>query len=64
VGTDWKPNPALTASTAAGWGLMYAAPGEYTFTITHPTRTCGFVDRKIVAGFSTTYVGVSCGAAQ
>lgn len=35
------PQPSLTASTEGGPGLFYdLAPGDYTVTIAHPTRTC------------------------
>lgn len=56
----WTPDPTLTVSSAAGWGFFLAAPGTYTLTITHPGMTCGSVTTKVVAGYSTTYVGTLC----
>jgi hypothetical protein len=56
----WVPDPALTQSSAAGWGFFQATPGDYTLTISHPGFTCGTTTTKVVAGYATTYVGVLC----
>jgi hypothetical protein len=56
----WEPDPALKTSSIAGWGFFQAAPGDYTLTITHPSMKCGTTTTKVVAGYSTTYVGTLC----
>ena len=60
---SWAPDKSLKASSAAGWGTFQAAPGDYTVTIAHPGMTCGSTQTKVVAGFSTTYVGNLCSPA-
>ncbi len=60
VSADWQPDPALTASSNAGWGFFQVAPGTYTLTYSSPTLNCGNTTTTVVAGYSTTYVGVAC----
>ena len=57
---SWAPDPSLTKSSAAGWGIFQLPAGDYTLTFTHPNATCGSVKAKVVSGFSTTYVGLLC----
>ncbi len=60
VNTDWSPDPSLMAATTAGWGYIQAPPGMYTLTYSSPTLNCGMTTATVVAGYVTTYVGVTC----
>jgi hypothetical protein len=60
VSTAWQPDPSLTASSTAGWGMFQAPPGKYTLTYSSPTLSCGTTTTTVVAGYTTTYVGVAC----
>ncbi len=60
VSEAWRPDSSLTQSSAAGWGIITASPGDYSLTFTHPTHTCGTIATKVVAGYSTVYVGAVC----
>jgi hypothetical protein len=59
----WKIDKTLQESSAAGWGFMTAAPGDYTLKFSHPTLKCGSTTTKVVAGYDTTYVGTVCAPA-
>jgi hypothetical protein len=61
VSPAWAPDPSLTAASVAGWGLFQAPPGTYTLTYSSPTLSCGTTTTTVVAGYTTTYVGVACG---
>lgn len=60
VSAEWKPDGMLTRSSAAGWGFMTAPAGDYMLRFEHPTHTCGATATKVVAGYSTVYVGSIC----
>jgi hypothetical protein len=60
VSTDWMPDPSLKASSNAGWGFIQAPPGTYTLTYSAPDLNCGSAMATVVAGYTTTYVGVAC----
>jgi hypothetical protein len=60
VSTAWKADKTLQESSAAGWGFITAAPGDYSLEFSHPTLKCGTTTTKVVAGYDTTYVGVVC----
>jgi hypothetical protein len=60
VGTNWMPDPTLKASSTAGWGFIQAPPGTYTLTYSAPDLNCGSTMATVVAGYTTTYVGVAC----
>jgi hypothetical protein len=62
VSAAWEPDPSLTAASVAGWGLIQAPPGNYTLMYSSPTLKCGTTTTTVVAGYSTTYVGVACSA--
>jgi hypothetical protein len=61
VSAAWAPDPSLTASSVAGWGVIQAPPGKYTLTYSALDLSCGSTTATIVAGYTTTYVGVACG---
>lgn len=60
VSSHWAPDAKLTVSSAAGWGIIQAGPGDYTLSYEHPSLTCPTVTAKVVKGFITAYVGVVC----
>lgn len=61
TGTDWKPDPDLTESSAAGWGMIAAEAGDYELTFTHPELNCISPTLvKVMAGYTTTYAGTAC----
>jgi hypothetical protein len=60
VSAAWRPESRLMESSAAGWGFMTANPGDYMLTFKHPTYACGTIATKVVAGYSTVYVGAVC----
>jgi hypothetical protein len=60
VSAEWKADASLTKSSPAGWGIIQAAPGNYTAKYTHPVLTCPPTTTKVVKGYITTYVGVVC----
>lgn len=60
VSASWVPDPSLTASSNAGWGIFQAPPGKYTLTYSAPDLSCGTTTTTVVAGYTTTYVGVAC----
>ncbi len=60
VSDSWQPDASLTKADTVGWGVFTAAPGDYTVTITHPSLTCGTTTTRVVAGYTTTYVGTLC----
>lgn len=62
VSPAWKIDKTLQESSAAGWGFITAAPGDYTLKFSHPTLNCGSTTTKVVAGYDTTYVGTACTA--
>jgi hypothetical protein len=60
VSSHWAPDATLTVSSAAGWGIVQATPGDYTLSYEHPSLTYPTVTAKVVKGFITTYVSVVC----
>ena len=64
VSSHWAPDVRLTESSAAGWGIIQAVPGDYTLSFEHPSLTCPTATAKVVKGFITTYVGVVCSVAD
>jgi hypothetical protein len=60
VSATWAPDPSLTASSNAGWGIIQVPPGKYTLTYSSPNLSCGTATTTVVAGYTTTYVGVAC----
>lgn len=60
VSSHWQADATLTQSSAAGWGIIRAAPGDYTLTYDHPSLVCPPVTTKVVRGFTTTYASVVC----
>jgi hypothetical protein len=60
VSAAWRPDSSLTQSSPAGWGFLTANPGDYVLTFKHPTHACGTIATKVVAGYSTVYVGAIC----
>jgi hypothetical protein len=60
VSAAWAPDPSLTVASVAGWGVFQAPPGKYTLTYSAPNLSCGTTTTTVVAGYTTTYVGVAC----
>jgi hypothetical protein len=60
VSSHWQADASLKQSSAAGWGIIQAAPGDYTLTYDHPSLFCPPVTTKVVKGFTTTYAAVVC----
>jgi hypothetical protein len=60
VSKDWAADKSLTTASITGWGFFQAAPGDYTVTFSDPLGSCGSTTAKVVAGYTTTYVGVLC----
>jgi hypothetical protein len=55
-------DPALTAASAAGWGVFYnVPPGDHEIAFAHPAMDCGDpVPVRVVAGFVSTHIAARC----
>ena len=59
--SGWDPDPSLKAASSAGWGVLQAAPGDYTLSFEHSTLVCPPVKTKLVSGAITLHARSSCG---
>lgn len=64
VSDAWEVDPALVESSTAGWGFVATTPGDYTLSYAHPTLACGTTSTKVVAGYTTIYVGTICSSSR
>lgn len=60
ISNAWQPDKSLTAAATVGWGIFGATPGDYTLNVTRVGLTCGATTTRVVAGYTTTYVGTLC----
>lgn len=60
VSSHWQADARLKESSAAGWGIIQAAPGDYTLSFEHPSLTCPTATAKVLPGYITIYASVLC----